>query len=118
MSDLISRQAAIDAIIADKIENGLPVITDTQGRDFEVFNSSCDRHAKILKELPSAESEIIRCEDCKWWDQKFDDSPMGYCMAAKHNYYSTHWEINILRTYGKNFFCADAEPKEEGEEDE
>lgn len=69
-----------------------------------------------LNLLPSV--EIIRCEDCKWWDQKFDDSPTGYCMAAKHNYYSPHWEINIQRTYGKNFFCADAEPKEDEEEEE
>lgn len=98
MDDLIKRQAAIGALDKDPM-GGL-------------------NYNRILNNLPSAESEIIRCEDCKWWDQKFDDSPMGYCMAARHNYYSTHWEINIRRTYGKNFFCADAEPKEEGEEDE
>lgn len=50
-----------------------------------------------LVKLPSAESEIIRCEDCKWWGQKFDDSPMGYCMAAKHNYYSTQMSDLISR---------------------
>lgn len=93
MNDLIRRQDAIDAIDKD-IMGGL-------------------NYKRILREVPSAEPEIIRCEDCKWWDRKFDDSPMGYCMAAKHNYYSSHWEINIQRTYGKNFFCADAEPKEE-----
>lgn len=61
---------------------------------------------------------IIRCKDCKWWDRKSEDSPMGYCHACKHGYYSRHWEINIHRTYEADFFCADAEPKEEEEEDE
>ena len=76
VDDLIKRQDAIDAIIADKIEDGLPFITDTQKRDFEVFNSSCDRHAKILKELPSVAKghwiifppcieEICMCSNCK-----------------------------------------------------
>lgn len=99
MMDLISRQDVIDAVIKYCMDYDL--------RDL----------LAELEVLPSAESEIIRCEDCKWWNQKFDDSPIGYCMAAKHNYYSSHWEIHIQRTYGKNFFCADAEPKEEGEED-
>ena len=97
--DLINRQDAIEAVTKYCTEHDLRDLL----ADLEV--------------LPSVESEIIRCEDCKWWDQKFDNSPTGYCMAAKHNYYSSHWEINIQRTYGKNFFCADAEPKE-GDEDE
>ena len=62
--------------------------------------------------------EIIYCKDCKWWDREAEDSPMGYCHACKHSHYSRHWEINIRRTYEEDFFCADAEPKEEGEEDE
>ena len=33
----------------------------------------------------SAQPEIIRCKDCKWWD-KSEDSPFGYCMAMKHGY--------------------------------
>ena len=91
--DLIDRQDAIDAVTKYCTNYDLRGLL----ADIEV--------------LPSAESEIIRCKDCKWWDQEFDGSPMGYCMEARHNYRSTHWEINIQRTYGKNFFCADAEPK-------
>lgn len=56
MDDLISRQAAIDAMIEDKIQTKI-YITSTAERDFEVFNSACDRHAKMLKELPSAQPE-------------------------------------------------------------
>lgn len=106
MSDLISRQAAIDAICGKCREKCIPC---------EVY--PCDE-VIALQQVQAAETEIIRCKDCKWWDQKFDGSPMGYCMAAKHNYYSSHWEINIQRTYGLNFFCADAEPKEDEENDD
>lgn len=102
-SDLIDRQRAIEEI---------------ERFDGYLDEDMVDRIKIAIGRLPSAESEIIRCEDCKWWDQKFDDSPTGYCMAAKHNFYSSHWEINIQRTYGKNFFCADAEPKEDEEEED
>lgn len=102
--DLIDRQQALKIKVSDGYNNDNILYVPL--RDV----------IKHLKDLPSAEPKIIRCEDCKWWDQKYDGFPMGYCMAAKHKYYSPHWEINIQRTYGKNFFCADAEPKE-GEEE-
>ena len=47
MSDLIDRQAAIDAIRKD-VMGGL-------------------NYEGILKRLPSAQPEIIRCKDCKWY---------------------------------------------------
>lgn len=56
--------------------------------------------------------DIVRCKDCKWWDQK-DDSPYGYCHAMKHAYYSSHWEIGIYRTYKADWFCADGERKDD-----
>ena len=58
--------------------------------------------------LPSAQPDIIRCKDCKWWD-KSEDSPFGYCMAMKHGYMSAHWEIGIYRRYKGDWYCADAE---------
>lgn len=60
--------------------------------------------------------EIIRCKDCKWWDRYNDNN--GYCMAAKSCTYTSHWDIQIRRTYDGDFYCAHAEPKEEYEEDE
>lgn len=58
--------------------------------------------------------ELVRCEDCRWWDAK-EDGYMGYCHAAKHGYYSRNWEIGIYRLYGPDFFCADGEVRgEEG----
>ena len=53
---------------------------------------------------------LVRCKDCKWWD-KYSEK-RGYCMAAKHGFMSSHWEIGIYRIYDEDFFCADAEPKE------
>lgn len=96
MADLIDRQAAIFAI---------KIIHDTVMED---------RIIEHLKLLPSAQPDIVRCKDCRWWD-KYGDYDNGYCMAARHSYYSEHWEINIRRTYKEDFYCADAEPKEEQE---
>ena len=92
MDDLISRKAVIDAI----------------------HKNSCNtrRILDAVEALPSAQPEIIHCKDCRWWD-KYSDYDNGYCMAAKHGYFSKHWEINIIRTYRGNFYCADAEPKGE-----
>ena len=88
-SDCISRQAAIDAVIKRDANCGID-------------------SAEVLKSLPSAQPEIIRCKDCKWWD-KSEEGQFGYCMAMKHGYYSTNWEISIHRRYKGDFYCADGE---------
>lgn len=54
---------------------------------------------------------VVRCKDCKWWKKK-DDSQYGYCMAMKHGFVSSHWEIGIYRTYKGDFYCADGERRE------
>lgn len=58
--------------------------------------------------------KLVRCKDCKWWDKK-DDAPYGYCMAMKHGFLSSHWEIGIYRKYKGDFYCADGERMEEDE---
>ena len=97
MNDLISRQAAI-AEIARWIGY--------------IDEDMILRIQAGLKKLPSAQPEIVRCGECKWWDKE-GDSPVGYCHAAKHSYYSEHWEIEIYRTYKEDFFCADGERRSE-----
>jgi len=52
MSDLISRQAAIEALKEKVFSN----LTD------EFYGAM-----QVLDELPSAQPEIIRCKDCKWY---------------------------------------------------
>lgn len=48
------------------------------------------------EQLTSAQPEIIRCRDCKWWDKYGENH--GYCMR--------------VRRWGE-YFCADAERREE-----
>ena len=72
MDDLISRQAAIDAL--DCI-NGVE---------------------EVLKSLPSAQPEIVRCKDCYHYPSKYADCPM------------IGWARN------ENDFCSKAERKDDG----
>lgn len=72
------------------------------------WDGHTEKDVTRLLSLPSAEPEVIRCKDCRWWD-KSEDSPFGYCMAMKHGYMSANWEIGIYRRYKGDWYCADAE---------
>jgi len=92
MSDLISRQEAID-ICANAID---------------LWRGQLGEGALIavrdkIKELPPAQPEIIRRKDCKHWDTTWqnDYSP---------NY---HYCPMIDGTHRNDFYCAYAERKEE-----
>ena len=98
MSDLISRQAAIDAI----------------GHTEWLIPDARLALRDKMRALPSAEPEIIRCKDCKWWD-KYNDS-VGFCMAEKHWCLSEYMDISIRQTCREDFYCADAERREEDDE--
>ena len=69
MEDLISRQAAID--------EAYEIVID--GQKFEVVQ------VETLMGLPPAQPEIIRCKDCKYWEQNaqhgYDEDNEEY-----HNY--------------------------------
>lgn len=97
--DLIRRQDAIDGKIVIQLANGVEIYSDEAVP------------VEYLKNLPSAQPEIIRCKDCKWWD-KSEDSLFGYCMAMKHGYMTANWEIGIYRRYKGDFYCADGERDE------
>ena len=59
MNDLISRQQAIDAVKSRK--------TAEQSSAGIMRNAVVDFCVDIIKKLPSAQPEIIRCKDCKHW---------------------------------------------------
>lgn len=59
--DTISRQAAIDALNALEKDGHAYV----NGAFFETILR--DEVKRVLEELPSAQPEIIRCKDCKFW---------------------------------------------------
>lgn len=96
MSDLISRRAAIEIV------------------DFECgeWKGLAKTIEKRLSDLPSAQPELIRCKDCKWWGYDDDDGAVRVCHAAKHGHMSSNWSIMIYRTHKGDFYCADAERKE------
>lgn len=62
MSDLIDRQAAIDALIE---------WYGCKPNDIEAFE-------EILEALPSAQPELIRCKDCKHYNAGFECLIEGY----------------------------------------
>ena len=109
MDDLISRQAAIDALMVWEEES--------------IWDEECLEHrgepfltapSDVVEQLPSAQPEIVRCKDCKWWEKK-EDSTLGYCNAVKHWHFSDHLEIQIYSRYEPDFFCANGERRSENE---
>ena len=66
MADLISRQAAIEAVCA--------VCGKSCDKSEFVYNAPQDEQVILCPEhyvlctLPSAQPEIIRCKECKHWD--------------------------------------------------
>ena len=88
-TDTISRQAAIDALLEEvRLVDGYYVEND------EVIDK--DDAVEAMRLLPSAQPEIIRCKDCKWWSNddyrecsspNYDDgyvTPAGfYCGYAE-----------------------------------
>ena len=67
MSDLISRQAAIDTLAMMMPRSYTP--DGSHPADEEIFKAQeiyvdCIESIKIL---PAAQPEIIRCKDCKYW---------------------------------------------------
>ena len=86
--DLISRQAAIEKI------------SET------IWDTAVANDVKTtLKELPSAQPEIIRCKDCRFFHPR---SVYGHGLCDVHC--NGIGESEVVRG---TYFCADAERKEE-----
>ena len=91
MSDLISRQAAIDALRKLREED----IEDYGCEIPEGFNQDhLDRATFAIKQLPPIQPEIVRCEECKYHHQK--NCPIekyfsldGFCSRGKRREVTT-----------------------------
>ena len=90
MDDLISRQAAINMI--EKYFNGLPIAVH-----YDML--------AVVHRLPSAQSEIIRCKDCKHY-QFADNRAFG--MPVKMCTWSGFEDVD------DNDFCSRAERRTDG----
>ena len=98
MSNLIYKQAAIDLVkdVCDAIMSGCESHYDEEADD-EVFDDilevdailKCNKEIRIaLRNMPSAQSEIIRCEDCMHNGSFDTDCPIDwngkeYCSFAE-----------------------------------
>ena len=68
MSDLIDRQAAIDAL------GERPMVW--MDSDYEIAQrNQYDMDKMAIETVPSAQPEIIRCKDCKWYLPNYTMSP-------------------------------------------
>ena len=86
MSDLISRQAAIDAIHCD--------ITVTGRQNAELVATTIGAFADRIKALPSAQPEIIRCKDCRYYNSEEKE-----CLDLLGH--GRRWEEDDFCSYGK-----------------
>ena len=67
MSNIINRQGAIEALIRESTHDGAYGYIDIKSA------------VEIIRQLPSAEQEIIQCRDCKHYRRDSDDI-MPYCI--------------------------------------
>ena len=91
MDDLISRQVAISRAVT------IPMF----GRDIRVVGVS------ELESLPSAQPEIIRCAECKWFQCNM--SMDGYLPKGVDEFECRHW----CGSCDPVDFCSQAERREE-----
>ena len=93
--DLISRQAAIDALKMD-----ISIIPFAKAREY--VRESIETIYNRLEELPPAQPEIIRCKDCKFYSPMNRETKTGICNLIMH------------QNFGDNWFCAGAERRTDG----
>ena len=70
MANLISRQAVIEII--QSMYPGMPR-TPWMREDWQKRYEPYIRTENAIRELPSAQPEIIRCKDCKYCDRGIDE---------------------------------------------
>lgn len=76
-----------------------------------IMQYDLDENGKLIN--AQRKEELVRCKDCKWWGYDDDDGVFRVCHAAKHNHVSEHWSMYICRTYEGDYYCADAERRED-----
>ena len=96
--DLISRQQAIDAVKSRK--------TAEQSSVGIMRNAVVDFCVDIIKKLPSAQPEIIRCKDCKYWNN-------GSCEYREHAVNCQDYMVGDIETEAEHF-CGYAERRDNG----
>ena len=94
MSDLISRQAAIE-----NIKECAQAAHSNYEWDMEQGYINA---IECLEELPSAQPEIIHCKDCKYWKDSDGVYRRGFDAESK-------CPLNLKEVYDGTFYCGMAE---------
>lgn len=90
MNDTIYRQAAIEAVL-DRID------VEKHGRD-----AKPEEIQWTLEKLPSAQPEIVRCKECKYWKDSDGVYRRGFDAESK-------CPLNLKKVYEGTFYCGMAE---------
>ena len=91
MADLIDRQMALDAV-SEYATIWMSHTDDMSASDIaqEAINSAKDTMIRIIKGLPAAQPEIIRCKDCKYMidtgDDLMCDNAKGWVVATASDF--------------------------------
>ena len=103
MNDLISREALMQEFKTFVMRHN----------KYHFSTPTWNDAVSLVGSMPSVETNIIFCQDCKWWDRLEEDHPYGYCRACRSGTHTERWDITIRRQCKFDFWCADAEPIEE-----
>ena len=95
MNDIISRQAAIDALA--ELARDRFTVQDV----YQVYLDALKDADMRIRQLPTAQQEIIRCKDCKYNDLEEQNS-------------TTRWLPCIDAAWPDDWFCGCAERREDG----
>ena len=98
--DCISRQAAIDALIALTVYSNKRDLVEEADNHPNTWIEGVAECIDEIEDLPSAQPEIIRCKDCKYAEY-IDDVKTLWCT-----------ECGQGRTVAPNDFCSYAEKRE------
>ena len=107
MNDLIGRQAAIDALVGItmfKTKHELMQRVNASIQDEQGWLGAVAECLDEIEDLPSAQPEIIRCKDCKYW---YAGENINYC----RKFWDDDGEPKLYRCTADDF-CSRAERKE------
>lgn len=111
MSDLISRQAAVELI--HTMYPSAPIMRRNRERWEKKYKPYIEAE-KALEQLPSAQPEIVWCKDCKHWKQQtnYQRSPLsfGFCESDDmwRSLYGETYEVAHIDT-DDDHYCGYAE---------
>ena len=107
MDDLINRQSALDAL-DKRFESFIKRFGyDSYERADEKTKLVCDGLSEaedVIMGLPSAQPDIIRCKDCKYWHS-------GSCEYPEHVVNCQDYYVGDIETEAEHF-CGYAERRE------